>query len=551
MAKLKIAGSWAGVLEVELEVWTIPKLREEVAKRSNCSPESIKLICAGKILKDGDGNEKLSQLGIKNNGKILASRVCAEEGKSLEKELMAVDERSRRLSRVKAAATALCNRHAGGSLPVEDYNIELEDQSGRQVQMGTETDQRAIMTGLMLHTNAKQLIKKENYKDALEVLTMGEEAFSLCDPKVIAYIDNPPILQIDTVWCYFMLRDMSWLSVAGERLRKARQDLERAHGKDSSRVRVIEKGRYPELALYLRLELLEGVVAYHSGQFDKSRKVLTSAQTKLIHLQVPDEALSLVMSMGFKEKDAKRALRMSQDVPSAIDFLVEQRKMRAQKREQDDQRRQEIMEQRKYGRTALKKAVDLTKLNELVSIGYERFLAAEALRRNENDSEKALDDLTNPEINSSIQRTLESRKRKRQQQIYEAAIESLVQMGFDRSMAAVAAQEGGSIEQMMSRLLFRCVEPPTDADNNPGSEPEPASATDDIATSSALSPDNVDEADDLGGPSITAEERDAEMEDELADGLANVDAMSDYDIDIAKEGEAIGEYLALLESEGK
>lgn len=31
---------------------------------------------------------------------------------------------------------------------------------------------------------------------------------------------------------------------------------------------------------YLRLELLEGVVAYHSGQVDKSRKVLTSAQEK-------------------------------------------------------------------------------------------------------------------------------------------------------------------------------------------------------------------------------------------------------------------------------
>lgn len=30
------------------------------------------------------------------------------------------------------------------------------------------------MMGLMLHANAKQMIKKENYKDALEVLSMGE-----------------------------------------------------------------------------------------------------------------------------------------------------------------------------------------------------------------------------------------------------------------------------------------------------------------------------------------------------------------------------------------
>ena len=34
------------------------------------------------------------------------------------------------------------------------------------------------------------------------------------------------------------------------------------------------------LCRHMRLELLEGVVAYHNGQFDKSRKALTSAQAK-------------------------------------------------------------------------------------------------------------------------------------------------------------------------------------------------------------------------------------------------------------------------------
>ena len=73
-------------------------LREEVAKRSSYGPDSINLICAGKVLKDGDGNENLSQLGIKNNAKILASRICAQEGRS---EFMAEEERFTRLARVK------------------------------------------------------------------------------------------------------------------------------------------------------------------------------------------------------------------------------------------------------------------------------------------------------------------------------------------------------------------------------------------------------------------------------------------------------------------
>ena len=56
---------------------------------------------------------------------------------------------------------------------------------------------------------------------------MGEEAFSLCDPKAIELVDNVSILQIDTVWCYFMLRDISWLAVARRRLAKAREGLGR------------------------------------------------------------------------------------------------------------------------------------------------------------------------------------------------------------------------------------------------------------------------------------------------------------------------------------
>ncbi|XLR15383.1 hypothetical protein HN51_036346, partial [Arachis hypogaea] len=441
MAKLKIGGTWAGVLEdVDLDSWTVPKLREEVARRSNCSPDSISLICAGKILKDDDatgghgGNGNLAQVGVKNNSKILASRVSPQEGNLLRQEIMAEEERSRRLSRVRAAATALAERHADGSLPVEDFNIEVEDQSGKKVRLGSETDQRAVMMGLMLHAKGKRLIKQGNYKDALEVLSMGEESFSLCDPKVIELIDNVPILQIDMVWCYFMIRDIRWLSDAGKRLEMARVGIERAHGKDSFRLRLLQGGRYPELALHLRLELLEGVVTYHSGQLDKSRKALDSAKAKFNQLQVPDEALSFLMSMGYKERDAKRALRMNnQDVGSAIDFLAEETTKKLQKQEEDIRRRTEIREQKRYGMTPLKKAVDLERLKELVSIGFDKELAAEALRRNENDTQKALDDLTNPETNSALQVHIESRKRKRQKQATETQIEKIVHMGFERS----------------------------------------------------------------------------------------------------------------------
>ncbi|XP_038890750.1 NEDD8 ultimate buster 1 [Benincasa hispida] len=547
MAKLKISGPWTGVLDVELDIWTVPMLREEIARRSNCGVESINLISGGKILKDGDGSEKLIHLGLKNNSRILARRVSTEEGKALKDELMAEEERSTRLARVKAAATALAERHANGFLPVEDFNIELEDQSGQKVNFGSETDQKAIMMGLMLHANAKQLIRKGNYKDALEVLIMGEEAFSLCNPKLIEFVDNVSILQIDMVWCYFMLKDIKFLSDAGIRLARAREGIERSHGKDSSRVRILQAGCHPELALHLRLELLEGVAAYHSCKFDKAREAINSARAKYFQLQVSDEALSHVMDMGFKEREAKRALRMChQDVCKAVDFLFEERAKRERRREEDIRRQEEIMEQKLYGMTPSKKAVNLQILKELASIGYEKELAAEALRRNENDLQKALDDLISPESNSVIQNAIESRKRKRQHKTADDAVDNLVRMGFDRTKAGAAFEAGGSLEQAL--IILSELETNTTVNGQPDSV---TAALASEGTSSSLSniAENqmLDTFDDGEGPE-GEEDRDLEMEDELARELDGASAVSDYDLDVTKEGEAITEYLNLLET---
>lgn len=39
----------------------------------------------------------------------------------------------------------MAERHADGALPVEDFNIEVEDQSGQKVRLGSETDQRYVI----------------------------------------------------------------------------------------------------------------------------------------------------------------------------------------------------------------------------------------------------------------------------------------------------------------------------------------------------------------------------------------------------------------------
>ncbi|KAL9266341.1 NEDD8 ultimate buster 1-like protein [Drosera capensis] len=521
-SQLRIAGTWAGTLTLDFTTTTVPMLRSEIGIRSNLEPDSINLIFAGRILRD-ENDKSLSELGVKNNAKVLATKVSKVEGKKVEEEGRRVEmvrreeeERGKRLARLKAAAAALVERHSDGSVPLEDYNIELEDQNGQKVNMGSETDQRAIMMGLMLHSKAKKLIEDQEYKDALDVLEMGEEAFSLCDPKLIAGIDNVPFLQIDMVWCYFMLRDISLLSEAGERLKKAREGIERSHGKDASRVRMLQEGSSPEIALYLRLELLEGVVAFHGGQLEKSRRLLTFAQSRLSKLQVSDEALSLLVSMGYLDYEVKRALWMnSQDIDSALTFLEREKERNAKKYEEDLRRQKEIMEQKLYGTNSLGKAVDIQRLDELTSMGFEREIVAESLRRNENDFQKALDDLTSFEVHSIIQIDVETRKRKRQERLRE-----------DPLSQSAAASESSPASVSHGDV--------------------PASGSSPESTSHGhVPPPHSSEA--SGSSTSHSWNRDLEMEKQLAHDIDGVDAVSDYDLDVSREAEAIAEYLALLD----
>ncbi|XLT50654.1 hypothetical protein HN873_043258 [Arachis hypogaea] len=463
MARLKIRGTWSGVLEdVTVDAWTVPKLREEVAMRANCSPDCINLTFAGMVLKDYDADaghvRNLASLGVKINSKIFASRISPQESDAFRRE----EELFSRLEEIRDA----------------------EDQSGELVHISSEMEHRAVMMGVRLHAIAVRLIGCELYNSAVEALSLGEEAFSICDPNLIKLIYIVPILHINMVWCYFMKGDIRLLSDAGKHLEIARTGIERDQVKKSVCRRLLEK-------LHLRLDLLEGVVAYHSGQIEKSRKALLSAKVKFIQHQGPVDPIMLLMSFddarfGFTQKEANRALKMCNgDVGVAIDFLIEEEIKEVQKCNDDSQRRKKfwwvflcfliasfVREGKLYGLTPSNKVVNIKRLKALVSFGrvcplansifvlfdtakYSRVdeeLAAEALKRNENDKQKALDDLKNPETISTLQADIESMKRERQKQATDFAIEKAVQMGFERSRVVAAFEAGGTSEEVIQRL---------------------------------------------------------------------------------------------------
>ena len=59
---------------------------------------------------------------------------------------------------------------------------------------------------------------------------------------------------------------------------------------------------------YVRLELLEGVAAYYSGDRTLARAKLRSSEQRWQQLQVSDERLAELMSMGFKSQEVRLSL---------------------------------------------------------------------------------------------------------------------------------------------------------------------------------------------------------------------------------------------------
>uniref|UniRef100_A0A0D9WA95 UBA domain-containing protein n=1 Tax=Leersia perrieri TaxID=77586 RepID=A0A0D9WA95_9ORYZ len=568
--RIRVVGAWAGTLEVELGAWTVPMLRAEVARRAGggVEPDRVNLIFGGRVLKD-DPPASLQQAGLKANSKVLSTLLAPDRGKAIAAQAAAAaaeEEHSNRLVRLWDAAQALSQRHSDGSFPEEDFNLDLEDQSGQKVMFGSVDDIKAVKMALMLHQKAKTFIKREMHKEALDVLVMAEEAFSLCDPKLIERVDNVPMLELDIVWCYFTLRDVSRLEVAGARLEKARSGFERSHGKDSARFRLLQAGRHADLAIYVRLELLEGVVAYHNGNIEKARESLTSAQAKYMQLQVPDEAISILMSMGYGERAAKRALKMTgYDIQSSVDLLCEEREKKIRRTQEDLEMNKEIREQRKYGKTPMNKAVNMQKLKGLVTIGFEKKLAAEALRINENDADKALDLLTDPEQNCALQNVILSKAKRSNRgsagssssraaaattasgvNSSQAPVDTSTNnpdgsaMEGSRGSAAINGEAANSGEAASNDETVNAVEETVNAANNG------EAASNEEAEEEAMSDESAEGDEEANPPP----RRDVAMEHELANELTG-NALDDYDIDVSKEGQAISEYLSLLDSAAK
>lgn len=118
----------------------------------------------------------------------------------------------------------------------------------------------------------------------------------------------------------------------------------------------------------------------------------------------------------------------------------------------------------------------------------------------------------------------------------------------------VAAFEAGdTLEKVLQRLTAQPVTGPATAAGNPQANstaaPNGGGSSSSNPLTDSVSSDILDLMNEVEDHS-KAEERDVEMEDELSADIAEADPLADYDIEVNIEGEAITEYLSLIESAG-
>jgi len=129
---------------------------------------------------------------------------------------------------------------------------------------------------MTLHEKGVKMMEKGELGMASSFLLEADIAFQkVNDTVLLDKIDNYARLCLDITWCLLKSKNVSELDSHAWRLEKAHQILKNAYGENNERLIQLRGGCCPDLVIYVRLFLLQAVVAYHRGDSRLSRSFLS------------------------------------------------------------------------------------------------------------------------------------------------------------------------------------------------------------------------------------------------------------------------------------
>ncbi|TDG39228.1 hypothetical protein AWZ03_014349 [Drosophila navojoa] len=407
------------------------KLQQLIAAKLELGdPYDVKCIAAGHIISP---NATLAAQQLKNNQQLIVIIGQRDDQNG------ALHER---IGKIKADVEAV--------VASQSQLMEMEDQDGNPVFLPP-NENRALLTGLGYCEKARAAMQRDDYEEALLLLLEADEQFSACDSKFLESVDNYALLNLDIVWCYMCLKNIAQLPDADRRLSICERSFKRSYGENYARLYALKGRGCPERALIMRLQLLQGVVLYHQNQRDAAYERLEAAGVVLSELKVNDEQLLLLVEMGFEVSEARLALRScSGNVEQAVQYIQQRKQQLSDARKQS---KEERALHRRYAKQATQDSdwVNPRSVCTLTEMGFERRVAAAALRRTENDVTRAVELLqTNfAELRASLPES---------QSVDGVQLAVLLQLGFKEPAARAALESAENNLERATDFLLKAIQ---------------------------------------------------------------------------------------------
>ncbi|CAL8106533.1 unnamed protein product [Orchesella dallaii] len=352
-------------------------LKDTIAAKLNVAGNRLKLISAGRVI---DENKMLEAQNLKNGSQIMALFISTDKETYQETE-----DRFKQLEDIKDSADYLASSERS-----DVYSLQVADQSGKPLDL-PEAERKALAVALALHDKGRSALKIKDFSKALVFLLEADTVYSQCQSQLLEMVDNYGLLNLDIAWCYLSLQSIAELPEAESRLQKCERALKRSYGEDMERVVALKGSTGWEAALFVRLHLLQAIAAYHLGQIEKSRFLMTRAETELGRLKVSDDKLAELINMGYKEDESRMALRATYgDASSAVDWIIRRREEKLQIKQQEKENRQKRKLQKQLGNCDNGQPINTRLFLQMKEMGFSPTMVTFALRRANNDMNIAI-----------------------------------------------------------------------------------------------------------------------------------------------------------------
>nr|XP_006821424.1 PREDICTED: NEDD8 ultimate buster 1-like [Saccoglossus kowalevskii] len=351
------------------------------------------------------------------------------------------------VQKTRQAAEVLTRREDDGSA----LYLQIADHNGKPINLPV-AERKSLALAMTLNEKGRAALKRKQYGGALLLLLEADKEFRQCRSDILNAVDNYAVLCLDITWCYLCLKNINDLPDADARLKTSEQCLKRSYGQNFERLNAVKGDNSRELALFVRLYLLQGVVAFYQTQRNEAWLLLEKAQSIWRVLQVDVDKLNQVVSMGFTEAEARLGLRAAHgNIQSAVIKITDKREERKKirKKEAEEKRRKKLS--RKLGKTGDGKWVNVDSYETLISMGFCKSASSAALRQANNDINVAIQTLQeHPELLSLPD--VEPSENKIP--ITDELISGVTALGFEIDLARRALERHhGNVERAINELI--------------------------------------------------------------------------------------------------